>query len=139
MQGKQQHKGGVFLSGPCPIICSLGAFQMERKQTPRQVWVGRGLSRSLGRAIFKQIRLLRALPDLTLNDCRGEAPTTSLGNFCQCYLSLLEKKFFLVPLGCFPSLFNSSFAMRQKLLSLQSPELGIGEVFGLQTVSYWHS
>lgn len=29
--------------------------------------------------------------------------------------------------------------MRQKLLSLQSPEPGTGEVFGLQTVSYWHS
>lgn len=47
---------------------------------------------TMSRAIFKQIRLLRALPDLTLNDCRAEGPSTSLGNFSQCHPTLLVKK-----------------------------------------------
>lgn len=47
------------------------------------------------RDIFKQLRGPRALPDLSLDVSREEAPPTSLGTFCQCFPTLLVKKFFL--------------------------------------------
>lgn len=38
--GQTAAQGRVLL-GACPVICSLGAFQMESKNNSRLVWVGR--------------------------------------------------------------------------------------------------
>ncbi|KAK4827968.1 hypothetical protein QYF61_022670, partial [Mycteria americana] len=59
------------------------------------------------RDIFNQIRLLRALSNLTLNVSRGGASTTSLGNLFQCLTTLFDQQVlnhpwqFLAFLSCF--------------------------------------
>jgi len=40
--------------------------------------------------------MLRALSSLTLNVPRGRVSTTSLGNLCQCFTTLVVKNFFLI-------------------------------------------
>jgi len=46
--------------------------------------------------IFNQIRLLRALSNLTLNVSRDGASTASLGNLCQGFTTLSIKKVFFI-------------------------------------------
>ena len=47
----------------------------------------------IGRDFFHQIRLVRALFNLTLNTPSAGTSTTSLGNLCQCLATLRVKKF----------------------------------------------
>jgi len=62
------------------------------------IWVGRDFWRSSlqlpcneqGHLQLDQV--LRALSSLTLSVSRDGAPTTSLGNLCQCFIALTEKK-----------------------------------------------
>ena len=48
---------------------------------------------AMNRDTYSYIRLLRALPSLTLNVSRNEAFTTSLDNLCQCLTTLIVKTF----------------------------------------------
>ncbi|KAK4815356.1 hypothetical protein QYF61_001344 [Mycteria americana] len=48
--------------------------------------------------------ILRAPSSLTLNVSRDGAPTTSLGNLCQCFTTVIVKKFFLISSLNLPSL-----------------------------------
>lgn len=55
--------------------------------------------------IFKHIRWLRALPDLSLDVSREEPPPTSLGSLSQCFPTLLLQQFFFTSnLSLLPSL-----------------------------------
>jgi len=59
---------------------------------------------AVSRDIFNQTRLLRALSNLALNVSKDEASTTSLGNLCQCFITLIIKNFFLISSLNLPSL-----------------------------------
>jgi len=48
---------------------------------------------AVGRNVFQQIELLRALSDLTLNTSSDGASTAALGNLCKCLATLIIKKF----------------------------------------------
>ena len=51
---------------------------------------------TVSRDIFNQIRLLGVPSNLTWNVCRDGASTTSLGNLCQGFTTLIVKKLFLI-------------------------------------------
>jgi len=48
----------------------------------------------MSKDIYHQIRFLRVPSNLTTNVSRDRASTTSLGNLCQCFTTLIVKKFF---------------------------------------------
>ena len=48
------------------------------------------------RAVFGLMRLLRAPSNRTVNVCRDGGSTTSLGNLCQCFTTLMVKNVFLL-------------------------------------------
>ena len=50
----------------------------------------------MGRDIFYEVRLLKALSNVILIDSRAGAPTASLGNMFQCCTTLIVKLFFLL-------------------------------------------
>ena len=50
----------------------------------------------MSRDIFNWTRLLRAPSNLAFSVSRDAASTTSLGSLCQCFISLVVKKFFLI-------------------------------------------
>ena len=76
--------------------------------------------------VFNQIRLLRALSDLTMNIARDGASTTSLGNLCQCLATLIIEKFFLIS-SLNPPFFSLKLSplvlLPQALLKTLSPSL----------------
>jgi len=59
---------------------------------------------AMSRDIFHQPRLLRAPSNLALSVSRVGASTTSLGNLCQCFTTLVVKKFFLISILSKPTL-----------------------------------
>jgi len=59
---------------------------------------------AVSRDSFTQPRLLRAPSNLALNVPRAGASTTSLGNLCQCFTTLMVKNFFLLSSLNVPSL-----------------------------------
>lgn len=100
LRGKQQRRGGVCLWAILPSS-PVSCFSHLLFTSRILAWFGRAgsfrghpdLVPSTGRDIFKQIRWLRALPDLSLDVSREEAPPTSPGTFCLCFPTLLVKKF----------------------------------------------
>ncbi|KAK4832884.1 hypothetical protein QYF61_026434 [Mycteria americana] len=80
-------------------------------------------------AALIEIRLLRALSNLTLNVARDGALTTSLGNLFQCFTTLIAKNFFLISIlkGC------NEVSPEPSLLQAEQPQLSqpflTGEVF----------
>jgi len=58
---------------------------------------------AMSRDIFNQTRLLRAPSNLTLNVSRDGALTTSLGNICQGFTTLMVKNFLLISSVNLPS------------------------------------
>lgn len=100
--GETAARGRGFLVGPPSDNLQSRCFSHAKpaESSPGLAWQGpfeviwtRCPARS--RDIFKQIRWLRALPDLSLDVSREEAPPTSLGTLCQCVPTLPLKKFFL--------------------------------------------
>jgi len=74
------------------------------------LWVGRDIQKpfspspAVSRDVFNWIRVLRAPSNLALNISRDRASTTSLGNLCQCFITLIVKNFFLISSLNLPSL-----------------------------------
>lgn len=53
-------------------------------------------SPAMGRDVFCYLRLLQALSNLALSNCRNGTATASLGNLFYCLITLTRKNFFLL-------------------------------------------
>jgi len=71
----------------------------------------------MSRDIFYQPRVLRAPSNLALSSAREGAATSSLGNLCQCFTTLMVKNFSLISNLNLPSFSLQPFLL---VLSLQA-------------------